>query len=120
MHSNFENSPRTNTGVSVHAGFPNAATDSGGNGQALDFNQMLVRNPSSTFCFRIRGHAHENHGIYDGDIAAVDRALAPRPEDLVVYFPEDSFVMQRYRSVPKNTEIWGVVTATIHLHRRRP
>lgn len=102
-------------GVSVHAGFPNAAEDHVA--RALDFNALLVRHPVSTYCFRIEGNAYEDRGIFSGDIAVIDRALSPRPDDLVLYFEGDNFVITQFRKLQK-VEIWGVVTSIIH--RTRP
>ena len=102
-------------GVSVHSGFPNAAADA--RGRALDFNQLLIQRPSSTFCFRIRGAGHEDHGIFDGDIAVVDRALSPRPSDLILYWHGDSFAISRYSHLDEAETYWGVVTSTIRMLR---
>src|SRR5690348_12761638 len=100
-----------NIGISVHAGFPNAAEDRAG--RRLDFNTLLVQHPSSTYCFRVSGKAYEEQGIFDGDIAVIDRALSPRSLDLVLYFEEAGFVIAPYRTLAERTEIWGVVTTTI-------
>ncbi len=122
--NDFDQSPETETGnngtaVSMHAGFPNAAEDRTGKRGSLDFNALLVKHPSSTYCFRVQGDSHEDRGIFDGDIAVVDRALQPRPSDLVIYFPENDFVICRYSQLrlPAGSEIWGVVTAVIHRTR---
>lgn len=117
MQSNFDSSPDKNIGVSVHAGFPNAAEDH--SGSALDFNQLLVHHPSSTYCFRIAGRAHEERGIFDGDIAVIDRSLEPRSTDLILYFAdgESDFIITYYRTLRPRTDIWGVVTAVIHMTR---
>ena len=115
MYSDSDNLGDKNNGVSVHAGFPNAAEDH--TGGALDFNALLIRNPSSTYCFRVEGSAHEDRGIFDGDIAVIDRALTPRPADLALYFSDDDFVITYSRSLGRHTEIWGVVTSIIHRTR---
>lgn len=114
---NFENPNGKDAGISVHAGFPNAAEDRAGKSRALDFNALLVRHPSSTYCFRIQGSGHEDRGIYAGDIAVIDRALVPRSSDLVLYFVEEDFVITYYRALKKGTGIWGVVTSIIHRTR---
>lgn len=115
----FDNPTDTDSdvGISVHAGFPNAAEDRPGKSRALDFNTLLIRHPSSTYCFRIRGSGHEDRGIFDGDIAVVDRALAPRPTDLVLYFVDDDFVITHYRTLRGGEGIWGAVTSIIHMTR---
>lgn len=106
-----ENQEDNSVGVSVHAGFPNAAEDHVS--RALDFNALLVRHPVSTYCFRVEGNAYEDRGIFGGDIAVIDRALSPRLDDLVLHFTDDNFVLAEFRKLHK-TEIWGVVTSIIH------
>lgn len=98
-------------GVSVHAGFPNPATDKSLG--SLDLNQLLVRRTASTFLFRVRGAAGEEFGIFDGDIAVVDRALDPRKADLVIWWSEDEFRIAKFTNL-KSPTIWGVITSTIH------
>src|SRR5438132_1386218 len=78
-------------GVSVHRGFPNSADDRSRDRLALDLNQLLIRHPSSTYLFRIGGHRWTDHGIYDGDIAVIDRGAEPRDSDLAVIWQNDTF-----------------------------
>ena len=117
MHDNLEpmaNGPET-TGVSVHSGFPNPAANSRNRqgGLALDLNQLLIQHPSSTFLFRIRGHTWADQGVFDGDIAIIDRAIAAQSHDLVIAWEEDNFTVQRRKNLTSET-MWGVVTAVIH------
>jgi SOS-response transcriptional repressor LexA len=104
------------TGVSLHAGFPNPALDVFGrhNALALDLNQLLIRHPSSSFLFRIAGEAWAEQGIFDGDIALIDRALTPRKLGLVITWQNDQFTIQRFELLPKREQPWGVVSAIIH------
>lgn len=118
-------------GVSVHAGFPNAADrpehKTGAGSRALDFNALLVQNPSSTFCFRVRGSTHEARGIFDGDIAVIDRSLQPRSGDLIIWSSPSrggDFVLSVYKTPQHATQerledlqLWGVITAVIHSFR---
>lgn len=99
-------------GISVHAGFPNAADDS--RLRALDLNMLLIERPNSTFHFRIAGKQWQDLGVFDGDIALVDRALDPQKNDLVVWWHQDTFAVSPYSRLPKGAVVWGVVTATIH------
>lgn len=107
-------------GVSVHSGFPNPAADRRGQGQVttLDFNRLLIQNPSSTYCFRIRGHGHEDRGIFDGDIAVIDRACSPHTSDLILYWRDSTFALSPYNQAARQ-ECWGVVTAIIHVFRTK-
>ena len=102
-------------GVSIHAGFPNPALDqiAPDAKPALDINKLLIRRPSSTYLFRIAGHQWSDQGIYDGDIAVVDRASDRSPGDLVIAWQSESFIICRQHQLDGN-ETWGVVTAVIH------
>lgn len=103
------------SGVSIHAGFPNPATDSSGQGTplALDLSRLLIRHPSSTYLFRIAGHGWEDLGIFDGDIALIDRALTASSKDLVIAWQASGFVFCRWAALGDDV-LWGVVSAVIH------
>jgi hypothetical protein len=105
-------------GVSVHAGFPNPATDK--SLRSLDLNQLLIEHSVSTYYFRIRGEQWSDVGIMDGDIAIVDRALDARPTDLIIWWRDgdDGFSVSTPKDMPKTAVGWGVVTATIHQFRK--
>jgi len=108
-------------GVSVHSGFPNPALDRQGQGPrlALDINQLLVRHPSSTYLFRIAGHRFTDQGIYDGDVAVIDRSTHRRPTDLVISWQDNGFSLCRQQQLGADETAWGVVTAVIHQFDRR-
>jgi len=105
-------------GVSVHTGFPNPATDT--SLRSLDLNQLLIEHSASTYFFRVRGSEWEAAGIFDDDIALIDRALNPRAADVVVWWNQDSeqFSISTYKRVPKDATVWGVITTTIHQLRK--
>lgn len=105
-------SAETGTSVAIHAGFPNPAAER--SSAPLSLDKLLVRHPSSTYFFRIRGHHWHGHGVFDGDIAVVDRALTPRDRELVVWWQETGdFALSPYdRAARQNT--WGVIAAIIH------
>src|SRR4051794_21260045 len=102
-------------GVSVHDGFPNPATDSAL--QALDFNQLLIWHSASTYVMRVSGNQWQAIGIFDQDIAIIDRALSPKPVDFVIYQLNDEFTVSNYSSLKEACQIFGVVTAIIHQYR---
>jgi SOS-response transcriptional repressor LexA len=104
-------------GVSVHTGFPNPATDK--SLHTLDFNQLLIEHTVSTFMFRIEGNQWEDVGVFNNDIAVVDRALDPRKADVVVWWSDESgeFSISKYSAMPKAARLWGVVTASVHQFR---
>lgn len=101
-------------GVSVHPGFPNPSAEC--MQQNPDFNRLLVRHPVATYCMRINGHQWQEQGIFDGDIAVIDRALRPTPLDLTVWW-QDGFVISKLKHKPPEQELWGVISAIIHRYR---
>ncbi|HSX33406.1 MAG TPA: S24 family peptidase [Candidatus Saccharimonadales bacterium] len=105
---------QTPDGVSVHTGFPNPAADKSLHG--LDINKLLVQHPASTYLFRVRGNEWEGQGVFDGDIAVIDRGLDPRKNDIVLWWEGQAgeFAMSRHHAMPPDAACWGVVTATIH------
>ena len=106
-------------GVSVHSGFPNPAADRGhGPGLALDINRLLIRQPSSTYLFRVSGHHWAAQGVYDGDVAVIDRALQARAGDLLVAWREGELKLCRQSQLTPQDKPWGVITAIIHQLRR--
>jgi len=102
------------TGISIHTGFPNPAADNSLHG--LDLNHFLIRHSASTYFFRIRGGDWESSGVFDGDIAIIDRALDPRKTDVVIWWNDNSeqFTISTCKDMPKNAQLWGVITSTIH------
>lgn len=101
-------------GVSIHTGFPNPALDKSLDN--LDLQQLLIPRPISSFLFRIAGDQWEDVGIFDGDIAIIDRALSAGRQDIVVWWDETAgdFGVSRCKDMPEHSSMWGVVTATIH------
>ena len=105
-------------GVSIHSGFPNPAADK--TFSTLDLNQLLIRHATSTYYFRIAGNDWQEAGVFDGDIAIIDRALDPRRSDTIVWWSESDgeFAITTYSKMPKEASCWGVITATIHEFRK--
>ena len=104
------------TGVSVHAGFPNPATDA--NLESLRLEELLIAHPVSTFFLRISGRQWEAQGIFDGDLAIVDRAIEARAADLVIWWQEETFLISQRELVPGNATIWGIVISIVHQYRK--
>lgn len=104
-------------GVSVHAGFPNPGADR--RTAPLSLDRLLIRHPSSTYFFRIEGHSWADHGIFDGNLALIDRAVTPRPQDLVIYWQGDSFSIIRRSDLQETNAIWGTIISTVHDHHLR-
>ncbi|HEX7963922.1 MAG TPA: S24 family peptidase [Candidatus Saccharimonadales bacterium] len=106
------------TGVSIHAGFPNPAADKSLHG--LDLHQLLVRHAASTYLFRVRGNEWEAAGVFDGDIAIVDRALDPKANDVVLWWDgvRGEFAISAHSKMPPDAACWGVITASVHEFRK--
>ncbi|MEK7153394.1 MAG: S24 family peptidase [Patescibacteria group bacterium] len=101
-------------GVSVHTGFPNPAADT--SLRSLDLNKLLIVHGASTYFFRVRGNEWESIGVFDGDLAIVDRALDPRKPDVVIWWNDspDEFRISTYKDMAKGATVWGIITSTIH------
>jgi SOS-response transcriptional repressor LexA len=114
----YSASDHTGTSVAVHAGFPNPATER--TGAPLSLDKLLIKHPSSTYFFRIRGHNWHRYGVFDGDLAILDRTFDPRDGDLVIWWSDEGdFVLTSFaRAAQQN--IWGTVTAVIHTFRKEP
>jgi DNA polymerase V len=105
-------------GVSVHSGFPNPALEHRSDRHtALDLNKLLVQRPSSTYMFKIAGHSWADKGIYDGDIAIIDRAPMAGPTDLLVAWRGDDPVVLKQHQLEPYDKPWGVVMSVIHQYR---
>ena len=107
----MDNILRAEDGVSVHAGFPNPGADH--RLRSLDLNQLLIKQPNSTFMFRIRGEEGSTQGIFDGDLAVVDRGINPRPTDFVLWHDGEHFKLSRPARVSEGATTWGVITAVV-------
>ncbi|MDX9791479.1 MAG: translesion error-prone DNA polymerase V autoproteolytic subunit [Candidatus Kapaibacterium sp.] len=117
---------------SVPAGFPSPADDY--LESKLDLNDLLIRNPASTFFVRVTGDSMVNAGISSEDILVVDRSLEPKDGSVVIavvdgeltvkrlsykngqvyLIPENDIYSQIEITEAMNFEVWGVVRAVIH------
>lgn len=79
--------------VKVPAGFPSPAADY--EETRLDINEYLVRNPVSTFFFRVQGDSMEGAGIFDGDILVVDKSISACHGHIVVAFIDGQRLVKR-------------------------
>lgn len=112
-----EDSPYDNLAQSVveKTGFPNPATDD--LLVSLSLEKLLIKHPSSTFFVQLAGNSWEDIGVFDGDIAIVDKALEPKKKDIVVWWDIDEFRVSRYSHLPEKIAPWGVVISIIHRYR---
>jgi SOS-response transcriptional repressor LexA len=107
-----ETALETGTAVATHAGFPNPAAERGKTPLSLD--RLLIRSPSSTYFFRVQGHHWRSLGVFDGDIAVVDRSCTPTPGKIVIAITDTAeLVLGKWGEI-RLEQLWGVVTNTIH------
>ncbi len=122
----------------VAAGFPSPAD--GCLPRPLDFNELLVRRPATTFVVRVAGESMRDAGVHDGDMIVIDRSVDPRDGDIVVACVEGDLCIKRlrrngfnawlepanpdYPSIAVNLEaafaIEGVVMWSLHRQHRVP
>ncbi|KQO95593.1 peptidase S24 [Methylobacterium sp. Leaf92] len=124
-------------GPSLCAGFPSPADDFVEN--ALELPRWLVPNPPATFLWRIAGDSMRDAGIFDGDLACVDRSLKPGHGSVVVAAVDGEMSIKRMvvegnrahlsfdnAELPiyaleelAEVNVWGVVRFTIRWHVAR-
>ena len=122
----------------VCASFPNPAADYAED--ALDLNDLLVKNPPATFMMRVSGRSMEDLGIHDGDLLIVDRSVDARTGDVVIAYLDGELTVKQLgtcRGRPvllpasdaypmiridpgQDFQVWGVVQHVIHTLKRRP
>lgn len=103
---------QTGTAVAAHKGFPNAAAER--NRTPLSLDRLLVAHPVSTYLFRVRGHSWHRLGVFDGDIAIIDRSLTPREGSTVISWDDTHTLHLDQWSPELHDNTWGVVTSIIH------
>ena len=108
-------------------GFPSPADDY--LDRPLDFNELLIRNPAATFAVRLAGDSMTGAGLFPGDIAIVDRSVAPTPGCIVLALldgecPRDGRIVLQAENPAfpdieiteeRAFEVWGVVTKSIRM-----
>jgi SOS-response transcriptional repressor LexA len=67
--------------------------------------------------FRIAGHSWADQGLFDGDVAVVDRALQAGPNDLLIAWRGTETIVCRQSQLESTDQPWGVITAVIHNYR---
>ncbi len=118
---------------SVSAGFPSPAEDY--EQKRISLDDLIIKNPSSTYLVKVEGDSMIGAGIYDEDVLVVDCSLSPKHNDVVVAIYENEYLVKRlileaknkgylYAENPKyapitldehsDIRIWGIVIRVIH------
>lgn len=87
----------------IKAGFPSPAEDYRA---TLDLNEALVRHKESTFYAKISGDSMTGIGIFDGDIAIIDRLIQPKNGDIVVAQIDGEYTLKEFQLDEKNNCAW--------------
>lgn len=121
---------------SVAAGFPLPGDDTVE--RSLDINELVVKNPTSTFFVKVSGSSMEGAGIFEGDVLVVDRSLTPMVGKIVVAAVYGELVVKRIGKVngkqclssenpdyepifvEENDDcfIWGVVVGSVRVFEK--
>lgn len=117
----------------IKAGFPSPAE--GYLDEGLDLNELMIKNPPSTFYLRVNGESMVDAGINSGDLLVVDRSIKPVNGKIIIAALNDELTVKRLKMptekgpitlMPENSkfspievtkgmefEIWGVVTGVV-------
>lgn len=76
----------------VPAGQPVSATDV--QAQPFFFNEFLVRNPATTAVLPVKGDSMIDAGIFDGDLAVIERRRSASPGRFVVAQVDGEFTLK--------------------------
>jgi repressor LexA len=115
------------------AGLPAAANDA--MSEAISLDEYLMPRPSSSILVKIKGDSMMDAGIFDGDIAVVEKRHAALPGDIVVAIIDNEYTLKElgkdklgYYLIPHNSafsitrpesslEIFGVMVGLIRKYR---
>ncbi len=115
----------------IQAGFPSPADSY--LEAVISLDDICIQNPSSTILGRIKGDSLKDIGIYEGDIAVIDKSLQPKNCDLVVCAIDGEFTAkilqidkdgikliaanQQFKPIVieefTKFQVWGVITFVI-------
>ena len=115
------------------AGLPAAANDA--MSEAISLDEFLMPRPSASILVKIKGDSMMDAGIYDGDIAVVEKRHAANVGDIVVAIVDNEYTLKElgkdkagYFLIPHNAnfsiirpeeslEIYGVMVGLIRKYR---
>ena len=81
--------------MTAQCGFPSPALDY--EGEEISIYDMVVKHRDATILVRAMGDSMVDAGIYEDDILVVDRAVEPRPGDIVLALINGEFTIKTFR-----------------------
>ncbi len=81
--------------VGISAGFPSPADDF--IELTIDLNKELVKNKSTTFFAKVKGHSMKDAGINDGDLLIIDKSLEPQNNKIAICQIDGEFTVKRIK-----------------------
>ena len=101
---------------------------------AIDLNEQLVKNKTTTFFMRVNSDAMIGSGIHKGDVVIVDRSVPSKSGKVIIALLDGEMLIRRLditegkkRLIPSTKKlsaieindthtfsVWGVVTYVIH------
>ncbi|WP_410498248.1 LexA family protein [Chitinibacter sp. S2-10] len=117
----------------VPAGLPAAANDA--MSESISLDEYLMPRPSTSIMIKVRGDSMMDAGIYDGDLAVIEKRHAANVGDLVVAVVDGEYTLkelgrdkQGYYLIPHNAdfsiirpseslEIYGVMVGLMRKYR---
>ena len=61
----------------------------------LDLNERYIKNQPATYFFDVEGNSMEGAGIFEGDVAIVDKSIKPRSSSIVVADVDGEWMIKR-------------------------
>lgn len=89
-------------GAPLYSSRPQAGFPAPGDDQVekiLDINDLVVKNPASTFFVRVEGDSMEGIGIFSGDVLVVDRAVDAKVGKIVVAAVNGELLVKRLANI---------------------
>jgi repressor LexA len=77
----------------VHAGLPSLIDDAPAD--ALTLDDYLIEHPSQTVLVRVKGDSMIDAGIFDGDLAVVEKRSSARRGEIVIAIVDNQFTLKR-------------------------
>ncbi len=79
----------------------------------LSLDKLLIKNPLTTFFWRLESDDFHDLGLYAKDILVVDKSAKARKSDLIIVIREGEFCLIKTKGGRSKDEIWGVVVGVV-------